>query len=162
MWKSSFIQTEQERSPLRQTSGFGSQQKSSKRKPLAASLLLTSLVDIFAVLVIYLLVNTSASKEMKIDKGITLPMATMAHSFDAALIIKVDKGGYTVRNQRVHPQNLSRVLMEELKNNKVHQQELIVQADKKVDFSQINPVMLAGSSAGFHKIKFAVIHREEM
>lgn len=48
-------------------------QKSAK-KTIAASLILTSLVDAFSILVIYLLVNTNSASEMPTPDRIQLPL----------------------------------------------------------------------------------------
>jgi biopolymer transport protein ExbD len=36
-------------------------------------------------------------------------------------------------------------------------EHLIIQADKRMDYTQISPVLQAGAHAGFQKFKFAVL-----
>jgi len=123
------------------------------------SLLLTPLVDAFAILVIYLLVNTTAAQhQILIDGTIDLPMASKSQMLDEGVLVKVNKGEYFVEDKKVSSYQLVYKLRQALaKSNPQKVPFLIVEADKESSFENLNPIMVAGSSAGFEKIKFAVI-----
>ncbi|MCB9027072.1 MAG: biopolymer transporter ExbD [Bdellovibrionaceae bacterium] len=126
---------------------------------ITPSLVLTPLVDAFAILVIYLLVNTSAAQhQILIDGTINLPIASKTQSIDEGILVKVEKDEYIVENKKVSSSQLVyelRKLMAKQNPDKIP--FLIVEADKSSSFESLSPIMVAGSSAGFEKFKFAVI-----
>ncbi|MCB0357125.1 MAG: biopolymer transporter ExbD, partial [Bdellovibrionales bacterium] len=74
------------------------------------------------------------------------------------IVIKVKNGNYYIDDNRVS----SRQLVYSLRKIMAQQDPqnipfLIVEADKSSNFDNLSPIMIAGSTAGFDKFKFAVI-----
>ncbi|OFZ15941.1 MAG: hypothetical protein A2Z20_10830 [Bdellovibrionales bacterium RBG_16_40_8] len=122
------------------------------------SLTLTSLVDGFTILVIYLLVSTtSGTFEMKIPREMILPEATQSELLAAkSITVRVQDNKYFINDRVLNIEQLGIVLRGERKIN----ERIIVQADKRANFSSLNPVVLSGLRAGFSKISFAVLQGE--
>src|SRR5258708_39586811 len=72
-----------------------------KRKTLVFSLTLTSLIDAFSILVIYLLINFGASQTVQPGKDMQLPMATQTDSMDVGTVVSINKGRYFVDDREV-------------------------------------------------------------
>lgn len=134
-------------------------------KALAATLLLTSLVDAFSILVIYLLMNTTAANEtLNINKEIKLPMAAQSEILTAGLLVKINNDKYTINEEAVQPSKLFDYLQSSQARLKDSGDDragkLIIQADKAASFELINPIISAGVQSGFEIIKFAVLPKE--
>lgn len=139
-------------------SSMGLRQAKTK-KVLVAGLALTSLVDAFSILVIYLLVSTT-SGEMDLNTDhIDLPVVGSSQTLKPAPVVKVAKRGYYFDEKRVSLRLLSVKLKKafvELDESE-KQKPIIIQADKKVGFAKINPLVLIATKAGFNQLRFAVI-----
>ena len=59
------------------------------KKILASTLILTSLVDAFSILVIYLLLNTTANPETLDIDGMKLPMASQSIALKSATTVRI-------------------------------------------------------------------------
>lgn len=142
-----------------------------KKRSLAFTLMLTSLIDAFSMLVIFLLMNySSANREVEIRRGTELPMAESSKAIDEGTVVEISQGKYFVDKQQVSMGHLAEVLSNlkakiDRTAKKAGEKDqskaaLIIQADRKVDYSVLSPVILAGSRSGFHSFKFAVIQNE--
>ena len=134
------------------------------KKNLAQTLMLTSLVDAFSILVIYLLMSYSSSGEiMYISKDMKLPSATEAEVLSRQIIIKFEHGKYFIENEEVRKQDLFVRLLKMKTEFKEKYPELdgenkiIIQADKDEKYLDLNTIIHASAQAGFEEIKFAVI-----
>lgn len=128
------------------------------KRSLAVSLGLTPLVDAFAILVIYLLVNTSAAeKQIDIDAQISLPIAQNSEILKDGIILKIQNGRYYINDSVVNTSDLAKKLEEVVSKEDKDEVKLVVQADKKEDFTKISPIMIASSYAGIEKIQFVVL-----
>ncbi len=152
-------------SPLAATSQINPK-SNSKKKALVAVVILTSLIDAFSILVIYLLVNFSNSGEiLYISKGMQLPVAEQSKILERTTVVKLEEGQVYIEDKPVVKGSLvSRLvdLKKELIASKVGEMEsfaLTVQADRRVTYKELNQVVLAGSHAGFGEIKFAVLSK---
>jgi len=148
-------------SPLQSVSAIKPKSNSRKKK-LVAAVILTSLIDAFSILVIYLLVNFSNSGEiLYISKDMVLPDATQSETLKRSTLVKVEKGKYFIEDEPVSANKLVQRLVEVKKRLVTSKAEdnssLTVQADKHVKYKVLNQVVLAGSHAGFGEIKFAVL-----
>jgi biopolymer transport protein ExbD len=157
----SYLKTSSMNTPLSSTSAIKPKGRGLK-KALAAGLLLTSLVDAFTILVIYLLVNTTGGgQQLRIENNITLPLANHSDILQAGVLVTTIKEGYKVNEDVVSQESL----FETLKNlhtslkdqNDERATRLVIQADKTSSFEYINPIILAGTQSGFETIKFAVL-----
>src|SRR4051812_6923784 len=83
-----------------------------KRNALVFSLTLTSLIDAFSILVIYLLVNFGAGQSVQPGKGMQLPMATQGQILEAGTVVSVNNGHYFIDDHEVALTDLARKLYE--------------------------------------------------
>lgn len=137
-----------------------------KKKNLAAALTLTSLIDAFTVIVIYLLVagqGNPSQLQLTADER-ALPVATQAQSLDAGTVIRIEKGKYFVEGKETAlsqvAESLRQIRTKFVPSTVEPHASLVIQADKKIDFSQLSPLIRAGSISGFNQFKFAVTQGE--
>ncbi|MCZ0933254.1 MAG: biopolymer transporter ExbD [Oligoflexia bacterium] len=137
-----------------------------KKKRGAAVLMLTSLIDAFSILVVYLLMFFSSTGEMTyVSSDIDLPKANVIERLDRYSIIQIKKEGYFVEDTELKADDLVSYLVDLKKqlngnhSNQVGDQKdtITIQADKTVKYSRLSPVIQACSHAGFSNIKFAVL-----
>lgn len=136
----------------------------SGRKTLVQTVMLTSLVDAFSILVVYLLMSYSSSGEiMYISKDMFLPTAELADALNRQIIIKFEKGKYYIENEEVTKNELFPRLLEmktafrEKYPELDSENKIIIQADKSEKFLDLNLIIHASAQAGFEEIKFAVV-----
>lgn len=152
------------RSPLLESLTLGFR-KSSKRKSPVAAITLTSLVDAFTIVVIYLLVNSTASEQIDIKDEIHLPQASFAMEADVSPIVVFKNNQFYIEDQVVPENQLQarlQILKEQNKGSILSKNEaaIIVQADEKIDFDKLQPLIVASSYAGIQKVKFAVLQKD--
>lgn len=148
-------------SPLEQTQllKFGGFKRNKKETNLAIALPLTSLIDAFSIIVIYLLVGTQTSGvELNVSKTLQLPTAEAALPVQEEKLptVRVEKGQYFVNDKAVSLRQLGATLAQ-LKQTLGDKNELLIQADQKMDYADLDPILRAGSEAGLQKLRFAVI-----
>ena len=148
-------------SPLKESSTLKPNGGKSKGG-LVAVVMLTSLVDAFSILVIYLLVSSSNSGEMLyISKDMKLPEAVQTNVLERNTLVKIEKGKYFIEEKEVSKNALVSTLTKLRQNlEKVGdstKESITIQADKRAEYKMLNSVILASSHAGFSDIKFAVL-----
>ena len=129
-----------------------------KRKAVMG-LVLTSLVDAFSILVLYLLTqNTGNGSTIELNKADHLPVAIKTEALHAGTMVRIEGTHYFIGDQEVEAAQLAQRL-QAIKGSATGEQaeNLIIQADKTSDFSMLTPVIRAGSISGFNKFKFAVL-----
>ena len=130
------------------------------RRTMIASLMLTSLVDAFSILVIFLIMSHSTNNEIVNTDKIVLPTAKESSLIQAGVVVRVEAGRFMVEDKPVALGNLVAHLKALNASVAVARREgLIIVADRQMDYADLSPVILAGSSAGFTKFKFAVIRK---
>jgi biopolymer transport protein ExbD len=149
------------------------------RKVANSDLQLTSMVDMFTLLVIFLLANFSASGEVLfMSKEIQLPTASHGTEIERAPVVAITDNFIGLEGQKVvdvdqiaHDEILNIQQLEDnlrdLKKREefVHQMDkdhqfegkINIQADKKTHFKIIKRVMYSCAMAGFQNINFAVL-----
>ncbi len=135
---------------------------STARRVLFSSLMLTSLVDAFSILVIFLLMSTQNGIEIELKKTEKLPQATAVDGLERGIVLRIEGDRYFIDDRPVPERGLSKALAEAkesfesglLNNAKAG---LLVQADRDMDFEALSPVLRAGSEAGLSQFKFAAI-----
>jgi len=132
------------------------------RRTMVASLMLTSLVDAFSILVIFLIMNHSANQEtVEIGNKVKLPEAQSTSFIQQGVAVRIEDGKFFVENKPVHLDALHMTLKRfQSGTDDTKKEGIIIVADKKLDYADLSPVILAGSSAGFTKFKFAVIKND--
>lgn len=147
------------RSPILEAQQMpGKARKRNAYKEMALALPLTSLIDAFSIIVIYLLIGTQ-SGSLEVNVGpVQLPMADHAMSVDKEIpVLRVQKKEFYINEQKVASSQLSQKLAELKKNSKDKNVEVMVQADQNMSFEELDPLIKAGSLAGIEKFRFAVI-----
>ncbi|MBS2023880.1 MAG: biopolymer transporter ExbD [Deltaproteobacteria bacterium] len=144
-----------------------------------AELMLTSLVDMFTIIVIFLIQNFSSSGDiLYMSKDIKLPYAVHGVELERAPVISVSGDSVTLDGKQVaatedlskgdvlNVPELEDALREEKRkfefinaNNpdKPFRGLVNVQADKKIPFKVIKRVMFACNQSGFGNITFAAM-----
>lgn len=150
------------------------------KKVAAASLMLTSLVDAFSILVVYLLLNFSAEEIITIDSDISLPQATQATDIRRDVVVTIKNNKVFIKNEEVPSKKMLSTLIairrEQSKNQKkmdkakvkknqkvadaeINEKSLTIQADKAVKYKMLNNIVMASNSAGYSNINFAVLEK---
>lgn len=166
MKPTSFLDSNKRRSPLTEIQGMKPGKKKKGIAGLAMSLPLTSLIDAFSIIVIYLLIGTQNSGlDSDVPAKMNLPMAEHGVSLDKEIpVISIEKGVYKINDKVVSirqlPQKLAELKAELTKNKKADTVELLVQADQEMRYQDLDPLLKASSLSGFEKMKFAVVPRQ--
>jgi len=157
MNKGTFIT--QRRSPLMQAMSLKKDNKKATHgKDLGLALPLTSLIDAFCIIVIYLLIGTqSTGVESKIPGKMSLPTAEYSQALEKEIAtLRIEKGNYFLNEKPVALSALGAKLSQ-LKKQATDVIELLVQADTNMEYADLDPLLRAGSEAGIEKLRFAVI-----
>ena len=161
MKTSSFTTQGQRKSPLSALQSLkpGVKSGKGKKRGLALELPLTSLIDAFSIIVIYLLIGTQTSGiESDIPSKMSLPTAANSLSLEKeATTITIEKGVYRLNEKIVSVNNLAAELRQLREVNKDLPAELIVQADQEMKYQELDPLLKASALSGFEKMKFAVV-----
>lgn len=135
-----------------------------KSKNLAADLLLTALIDAFSILVIFLLMTFSTSGEFLVmGKDIELPKAGSGEQLERFPVVRVEENKIYLEEKIVTMDSLVGALLEFRKsfaktNPGVEYPGIVtLQADRRLNYELLNPIVLALSHAGFGEIRFAVL-----
>ncbi|MBX3021433.1 MAG: biopolymer transporter ExbD [Bdellovibrionales bacterium] len=130
------------------------------RRTMVASLMLTSLVDAFSILVIFLIMNNANSQDVvNVDK-VQLPMAAESQFIQEGIVVRVENGRFVVDEKPVEQAQLISTLKSLNESATIAKKEgIVIVADRNMDYEALSPVILAGSQAGFTKFKFAVIRK---
>jgi biopolymer transport protein ExbD len=145
-----------QQSTLRPTNGR-------RRRTMFASLMLTSLVDAFSILVIFLIMNTSANQDtLDVDmQKMALPKATNSQLIMEGVTVRIEGNSFEVDKKPVRKDQLVATLKQIYATSPAAKKDgLIIVADKNLGYEELNPVLLAGSQSGFSKFKFAVIKKD--
>jgi len=144
----------------------------------AVGINLTSLMDVFTILVFFLLVNSASTEVLETPKRITLPDSVVEEKPRETVVIFISPTEVTVQGelvvqvadiQRTSAQNIASIgdrlamLSENIIgfNTKMvaESQEVTILADKSVPFSVIKKVMSTCTSQGYGRISLAVLQR---
>jgi biopolymer transport protein ExbD len=145
-----------------------------ERKGDSAGMMLTSLMDIFIVLVLYLLVNQGTGVELDPPEHVVLPTSGVDTAPRQSVVIALSDRDVRVQGQPVVSmaevvasdeleiapirQAIERIKAESEKhqNQAGLSTEVTIVADQSVPFKVLKKVMLSSSNAGYGKISFAV------
>lgn len=133
------------------------------KKKIVTTLILTSLVDAFSIMLLYLLVQNSGNgSSLELMKSEGLPIAVKTDALHQGTLVRIEGQRYFLGDQLIATEALAQKLQEKKAELGTGEQaeSLIIQADKNVDFAMLTPVIRAGSVSGFHKFKFAVLQGE--
>ena len=152
---------------------------SKKRLKLLTKMNLTSLMDVFTILVFFLLVNSGAADVMETPKEIELPESKVESKPRETVVIFVSPEHVIVQGKPVaevaqilaSPNDDIAAVGEQLAMIKDHvigpstqlvagSQEVTILADKQVPFSVIKRVMSTCTSQGYGRISLAVMQKD--
>ena len=136
-----------------------------------------SLMDIFTILVFFLLVNASDPTVLPNAKGIEMPQSMAEKKPRVSVVLMLSKDDISLQgekvvssnnitgNKKADVQKLQIALQEEILKIQANveegeKKEITIMGDKGVPFSLIKQVMQICSSAGFEQISLSVIQRE--
>lgn len=145
-----------------------------QKKQQVSQLSLTSLMDIFTILVFFLLISAQNPVQMPSLKDLTLPTSITSDSIDRSMTLVIAKNEIRVNDQvvmRFDPnatnqdfQALAQVLAEQRLVQKptqtlngVAQYQVVIMADQKLPYSFLRQVMRACSEQQFGEVSFAVL-----
>lgn len=149
------------------------------RKAKSTGMMLTSLMDIFTVLVLYLIVNQGSGVDLEPPKRVTIPDSVVETIPKRSIVIAVSETEVLVQNEPVislqevseSPQDYIEAIrqaMLRMKNKAAAEgdtavsesSEVIILADRSVPYKILKKLMSSSSSAGFDKISLAVNQKE--
>ena len=151
------------------------------RKSVDHQIPLIPFIDFLIVLVIFLLMSFSASGELIAQQPtITMPDAKNTQRIEISPVVAIDERVITLDGTRVadtqtqgQSAQVDRIepLIQGLESEKrkwetIHPSEpfagqVIVQADRNIDFRVVKKVMFSAASAGYGNVSFAVNQREQ-
>ena len=138
---------------------------------------IVSLMDIFTILVFFLLVNASEPTVLPNAKGIEMPQSTAEIKPRVSVVVMLDNENVRLQgdpvitsnsvlsNKKKDIQKLQLALQDEaqkieVKDESNPKREVTIMGDKEVSFKLIKRVMQICSSAGFDRISLSVIQKE--
>ena len=151
-----------------------------RREVKASSVVLTSLMDIFIVIVIYLLMNQAIGVDVAPPRVIKLPNSVVDASPRQTVVMTVSNTDVVVQGERVATitevleseedyikavgERMSRIRESYLGINDesvANSTEVTIMADRRVPFKVLKKLMSSSSSAGYSKISLAVNKKEK-
>ena len=139
---------------------------------------LTSLMDVFTILVFFLLVNSATTEVLETPKQITLPASVVEEKPRETVVIFISSDQVTVQGEPVvlvedilatAEQDIAPIgeRLAEVSSNIIglrtrivaESQEVTILADKSVPFSVIKKVLSTCTSQGFGRISLAVLQK---
>jgi len=149
-----------------------------RNKRALPKLNLTSLMDVFTILVFFLLVNSATTEVLQQPKQITLPDSVVESKPRETVVIFVGKEEVLVQgtpvariadiqamtDERIEPIG---VRLAELKGSVIglstqavaESQEVTVLADKSVPFSVVKKIMATCTGEGYTRVSLAVVQK---
>ena len=143
-----------------------------------AKMNLTSLMDVFTILVFFLLVNSASIEILETPKQITLPDSVVQEKPRETVVIFISPTEVTVQGEvvvqvaailKMRTQNIEAVgeRLQKVSENVIglntkrvaETQEVTILADKSVPFSVVKKVMSTCTSRGYGRISLAVLQR---
>lgn len=148
------------------------QRRSWRKKVIGATLMLTSMVDMFSMLVVFLLQTFSSSPEILITKGVSLPYAATGSMVREAPVISLAQDGNIYLDQKLVGPVKTVVKKPELLLNKLElikkswaknhgntpfPGEINFQADEKTPSTTVSRVMAVLTESQFGSIELAIL-----
>jgi len=146
-----------------------------RKKGRGAALNMVALMDIFTILVFFLLVSTSSEEVLPVAKNLILPISTSKVLPKKALVIAITDKQILIQGRPIlnrldlaknHPliiKALHSSLLVFLKSKEakdLNNKNVTIMGDKDIHYSLIKSVMATASQAGYERISFAVAQVE--
>ena len=139
---------------------------------------LTALMDVFTILVFFLLVNSASTEVLETPKQITLPASVVEEKPRETVVIFVSPTEITVQGEPValvaeilatEKQNIEPIAerLAEVSRNIIglktqtvaERKEVTILADRSVPFNVVKKVMSTATSEGYGRISLAVLQK---
>lgn len=138
---------------------------------------LVSLMDVFTILVFFLLVNSSNTEELQKPKSLELPESVAEQKPEKAIVIMVTATEITIKGELIALIEdiaddelvitpVQAALVDEANrllglnsNAKPKQREVTVMGDRTIPFRLLKKVMASCTAAGYEKISLAVVQK---
>jgi biopolymer transport protein ExbD len=152
---------------------------SKKRLKLVTRMNLTSLMDVFTILVFFLLVNSGSADVMESPKEIELPESKVESKPRETVVIFVSRDQVIVQGQAVAQiadilaapgkdieavKERLALIRESIIGHKTQQvaesREITILADKAIPFSVVKQIMSTCTSEGYGRISLAVMQQD--
>jgi biopolymer transport protein ExbD len=149
-----------------------------RNRPRVTRMNLTSLMDVFTILVFFLLVNSANTEVLETPKKITLPTSTVEEKPRETVVIFVSPTGVTVQGQavariedvlaaegdsiesiRARLEQVGRKVIGLKTRSVAESREVTILADKTVPFSVVKKVMSTCTGQGYGRISLAVLQK---
>jgi biopolymer transport protein ExbD len=150
----------------------------SRNRPKVVAMNLTSLMDVFTILVFFLLVNSASTEVLETPKQIELPNSVVEEKPRETVVIFVSASEVTVQGETIvrvedilatDGQNIEAIgeKLAEISDKIIGlrtqavagSQEVTILADKSVPFSVVKKVMSTCTSRGYERISLAVMQK---
>ena len=150
----------------------------SRNRARVTSISLTSLMDVFTILVFFLLVNSASTEVLETPKQITLPASVVEEKPRETVVIFVSRKEVTVQGESVvlvadvlamDGQNIGPIgeRLAEVNENIIglktqivaESREVTLLVDKTVPFRVVKKVMSTCTSEGYGRISLAVLQK---
>jgi len=150
----------------------------SRNRPKVVTMNLTSLMDVFTILVFFLLVNSATTEVLETPKHITLPASVVEEKPRETVVIFVSRTEVTVQGESVvrvedilatEGQNIAEIAarLAQVNSNVIglrtrtvaESREVTILADRTVPFSVVKKVMSTCTSQGYGRISLAVLQK---
>lgn len=144
-----------------------------RRKDKTASLNMVSLMDIFTILVFFLLVTSSDSDTLPSSKAINLPASTTDKLPKKTLVVMVNDKNIQINGKDIIPNasainngkavipELALSLIQHAKNEPVQRKRynITVMGDKKIPYKLLKKIMLTCAATKYANISLAVVQK---
>ena len=144
------------------------------RKKMA--LQLTSLLDMFTIILVFLMVSFQAEdKDFVLHAGISLPQSTAQNPFKTAVNMAVTDKAVFIEGREIYPLTGGKVKEDDVDSGKIeavsqavkqawttHKLEksdediVVIQADKRIPYRTIHLVMRSAAHSGFYRFRLAI------
>ncbi len=147
-----------------------------KKLKSVSDLLLTPLIDMFVILVVFLIMNFSATGELvNISRDIQLPKASVTDELERAPIIQISANTVAIEGVKVgdsedilkdpdlripeltDKMQEMRKIDEMMHPGQPFKGQVIINADQNIDFKLVRKVMFAAADAGYINFNYAVL-----
>jgi len=142
-------------------------QRHHKRAKNSVGFNLVSLMDIFTILVFFLLVNSSSEQVLPNLKVLQLPESVAEQKPRQVLRVMVTQEAILLQDRNIvglesvkrSGEKLIPELVAALQNQRKQGKEVMIMADKDIPYKVLKKVMLSCSQAGFSKISLPVVQK---
>ena len=141
---------------------------------------LVSLIDVFTILIFFLLSNAGGVEILASPKSVKLPESASEKVPRETVVVIVNRDEVVVDGRKIAQvadvlaaqgdviEPLKTELQQQAgrqvirKENEAQSRQLTIMGDKDIPYRLLRKIMVSGSQAGFADVSFAVRHREEL